>query len=105
MEVAADPVYVKINGQMRYRWRAADQEGEVLESYVTKTRDKATAPAFIKKALKRHVLRLALSSDSCVDRKLVAIGLLPLTYPVTYCAGISLTRDRASQARETSSVR
>ena len=31
-----------------------DHEGEVLESYVTKKRDKAAALAFLKKALKRH---------------------------------------------------
>ena len=41
---------MKINGEMRYLWRAVDHEGEVLESYVTKTRDKAAALAFIKKA-------------------------------------------------------
>ena len=34
-----DEVYVKLNGEMHYLWRAVDQEGEVLESYVTKTRD------------------------------------------------------------------
>jgi putative transposase len=49
-----DEVYVKINGEMHYLWRAVDQEGEVLESYVTRTRDKAAALKFIKKALKRH---------------------------------------------------
>ena len=49
-----DEVYVKINGEMRYLWRAVDHEGEVLESYVTTTRDKAAALAFIKKAMKRH---------------------------------------------------
>jgi putative transposase len=49
-----DEVYVKINGEMHYRWRAVDQEGEVLESYVTGTRDKVAAMKFIKKALKRH---------------------------------------------------
>uniref|UniRef100_UPI00140D8224 IS6 family transposase n=1 Tax=Altererythrobacter segetis TaxID=1104773 RepID=UPI00140D8224 len=49
-----DEVYVKINGEMHYLWRAVDQEGEVLESYVTKTRDKAAALTFMKKALKRH---------------------------------------------------
>jgi len=49
-----DEVYVKINGEMHYLWRAVDQEGEVLESYVTKTRDKKAALRFIKKALKRH---------------------------------------------------
>ena len=40
-----DEVYVKINGEMRYLWRAVDHEGEVLESYVTTTRDKAAAQA------------------------------------------------------------
>jgi putative transposase len=35
-----------IGGEMHYLWRTVDQEGAVLESYVTKTRDK--------KALKRH---------------------------------------------------
>jgi putative transposase len=49
-----DEVYVKINGETHYLWRAVDQEGEVLESYVTRRRDKKAALAFIKKALKRH---------------------------------------------------
>ena len=49
-----DEVYVKVGGQMRYLWRAVDHEGEVLESFVTKARDKAAALKFIKKALKRH---------------------------------------------------
>ena len=30
-----DEVYVRINGEMRYLWRAVDHEGEVLESFVT----------------------------------------------------------------------
>ena len=45
---------VKVNGEMRYLWRAVDHEGEVLEAYVTTTPDKAAAFAFIKKAMKRH---------------------------------------------------
>jgi putative transposase len=44
---------VKINGEQHYLWRAIDHEGEVLDSYVTKRRDKATALAFLKKAMKR----------------------------------------------------
>jgi putative transposase len=47
-------MYVKIGGEMHYLWRAVDQEGEILENFVTKTRDKKAALAFIKKALKRH---------------------------------------------------
>ena len=46
-----DEIYVKINGEMHYWWRAVDQEGEILESYVTKSRDKAAALSFMKRAL------------------------------------------------------
>ncbi|MFZ1741484.1 MAG: IS6 family transposase [Pontixanthobacter sp.] len=49
-----DEVFVKINGETHYLWRAVDQEGEILESYVTKKRDKRAALQFLKKALKRH---------------------------------------------------
>jgi len=49
-----DEVFVKIRGETHYLWRAVDHEGEVLESYVTKTRDKDSALRFLKKALKRH---------------------------------------------------
>ncbi|WP_299310438.1 DDE-type integrase/transposase/recombinase, partial [uncultured Croceicoccus sp.] len=49
-----DEMYVRINGEMMYLWRAIDHEGEVLESYVTKARDKAAALRFMKRALKRH---------------------------------------------------
>jgi len=49
-----DEMYVKMKGEMVYLWRAVDHEGEVLESYVTRKRDKSAALAFMKKALKRH---------------------------------------------------
>lgn len=49
-----DEVFVKINGETHYLWRAVDHEGEVLETYVTKKRDKRAALRFFKKTLKRH---------------------------------------------------
>jgi putative transposase len=49
-----DEVFVRINGEHHYLWRAVDHEGEVLESFVTKTRDKKSALKFLKKTLKRH---------------------------------------------------
>jgi len=49
-----DEVFVKINGEQHYLWRAVDHEGEVLESFVTKTRDKKAALKFLRKSLKRH---------------------------------------------------
>jgi putative transposase len=38
-----DEVYVKINGVTHYLWRAVDHDGEVLESFVTKSRDRKAA--------------------------------------------------------------
>ncbi len=49
-----DEVYVKINGVTHYLWRAVDHEGEVLESTVTKTRDRKAALKLLKKSMKRH---------------------------------------------------
>jgi putative transposase len=58
-----DEMYVKLNGEMVYLWRAVDHEGETLESFVTKTRDKQEALRFIKKALKRHVSPEMITTD------------------------------------------
>ena len=49
-----DEMFVRINGEKHYLWRAIDHEGEVLESLVTKTRDRKAALKFLRKSLKRH---------------------------------------------------
>ena len=49
-----DEVFVKIKGETHYLWRAVDHEGEVLESYVTKRRDRKAALKFLTKAMKRY---------------------------------------------------
>ncbi|MEH6836496.1 MULTISPECIES: IS6 family transposase [Falsihalocynthiibacter] len=49
-----DEVFVRINGERHYLWRAVDSEGEVLESYVTRRRDRAAVLKFMKKAMKRY---------------------------------------------------
>jgi len=58
-----DEVYVKINGQMHYLWRAVDREGEVLESFASKARDKPAALKFMKKLMKRHGPARAITTD------------------------------------------
>jgi len=58
-----DDMYVKLNGEMVYLWRAVDHEGKVLESSVTRTRDKDAALTFMKKALKRHGSPEAITTD------------------------------------------
>ena len=49
-----DEMFVKINGEQHYLWRAVDHEGEILESFVTKVRDKKAALKFLKKAMRKH---------------------------------------------------
>ena len=46
-------MYVKINGEIHFLWRAVDHEGEVLESVVTKRRDKRAALKLLRKLLRR----------------------------------------------------
>ena len=47
-------MFVKINSERHYLWRAVDHEGEVLESFVTKARDKKAALKFLKKTMRKH---------------------------------------------------
>ena len=49
-----DEVFVKINGELHYLWRAIDHEGEVLECYISKRRNKAAALKFLKKTMRKH---------------------------------------------------
>ena len=49
-----DEVFVRINGETHYLWRAVDHEGEVLEVFVTKKRDRKAALKFLRKAMKRY---------------------------------------------------
>jgi putative transposase len=56
-------MYVKLNGEMVYLWRAVDQQGEIIESCVIRTRAKAAALAFMKKAMKRHGSPEAITTD------------------------------------------
>jgi len=47
-------VFVKIRRQTHYFWHAIDHEGDVLEPFVMKTRDKASALKFMRKSMKRY---------------------------------------------------
>lgn len=49
-----DEAIVKINGETHYLWRAVDHEGEVLETYVTKRRDRKAALKSLRKLMKRY---------------------------------------------------
>ena len=45
---------MKINGETHYLLRAVDHEGEVLEVFATKHRDRRAALKFLKRAMKRY---------------------------------------------------
>jgi len=47
-------VFVRINGETYYLWRAVDHEGEVLEVFATKRRDRKSALKFLKRTMKRY---------------------------------------------------
>jgi len=48
---------------MHYLWRAVDHEGEVLESFVTKRRDRKAALRFLKKSMKRYGVPMVIVTD------------------------------------------
>ena len=58
-------VFVKIRGERHCLWRAVDHESEVLESFVTKKRDKAAALKVLKKAMKRYGSPYIVVTDRC----------------------------------------
>ncbi len=58
-----DEVFVKTNGQTHYLWRAVDHEGEVLEVFATKCRDRNAALRFLKWAMKRYGWPKAIVTD------------------------------------------
>lgn len=72
-----DEVFVRINGETRYLWRAVDHEGEVLEAFVTKTRDRHAALKFLRKTLKRFRLPKVIVTDKLGSYRaaLKAIGV------------------------------
>lgn len=63
MALASGRSFVRINGETYYLWRAVDHEGEVLEVFATKRRDRKAALAFLKRALKRYGCPEAIVTD------------------------------------------
>jgi putative transposase len=49
-----DKAVVRINGATHYLWHAVDHEGEVLEVFATKSRDRRAALKFLKRTMNRY---------------------------------------------------
>ena len=58
-----DEVFVKINGELHYLWRAVDHEGEVLEVLATKRRNRSAALRLLKSLMKRYGRPRAIVTD------------------------------------------
>jgi len=58
-----DEVFIRINGETHYLWRAVDHEGEVLEVFATKRRDRRAALKFLKRTMKRYGQAKAIVTD------------------------------------------
>ncbi|MFN0042054.1 MAG: IS6 family transposase, partial [Alphaproteobacteria bacterium] len=58
-----DEVFVRIDGETHDLWRAVDHEGEVLEVFATKRRDREAALKFLKRAMKRSGQPNSIATD------------------------------------------
>jgi len=58
-----DEVFLTINGDRQYLWRAVDQDGNVLDILVQNRRNKKAAKKFFRKLLRRltYVLRVIIT--------------------------------------------
>ncbi|TOG34701.1 IS6 family transposase, partial [Vibrio parahaemolyticus] len=51
-----DETYVKVKGEWFYYYRAVDKFGDVIDYFLSPTRDEAAAKAFLNKAIAQHGL-------------------------------------------------
>ena len=67
-----DEVFVRINGVQHYLWRAVDHEGEVIEVFASKRRNRKAALNFLRCAMKRYF-----SPNIIVTDRLASYGAAP----------------------------
>jgi putative transposase len=49
-----DEIFIRINGQQQYLWRAVDQDGDVIDILVQRHRDQCGAERFLRRLLRRQ---------------------------------------------------
>ena len=95
-----DEVFVRINGKTHDLWRAVDHEGEVLEVFVTKKRDRKATLRFLRRAIKRYGRPEAIVTDKLRSYHAGMIGP-----PWSECLGIGSWHSRRSSSFCPSSYR
>jgi putative transposase len=97
-----DEVFVKVNGQQYYLWRAVDQDGEVVDVFLQAKRDGAAAKRFFKRLLRSHggeprkIVTDKLRSYGVAHRELI---------PETIHSTEQYENNRAEQSHEATRVR
>ncbi len=97
-----DEVFVKINGNQHYLWRAVDQDGEVVDVFLQAKRDGAAAKRFFKRLLRSHggeprkIVTDKLRSYGVAHRELI---------PETIHSTKQYENNRAEQSHEATRVR
>ncbi len=74
-----DEVFLSINGERRYLWRAVDQGGNILDILVTSKRDKHSAKRFFRKLLRSHPKPRVVVTDKLRSYRAALKELLPWT--------------------------
>jgi transposase-like protein len=72
-----DETYVKVSGVWRYVYRAVDQQGQVIDVYVSQRRDIASARTFFTAALTVHGVPTAVITDRAPALANVIEDLVP----------------------------
>ena len=73
-----DEMFVPINGERHYLWRAVDQDGQVLDILVQKRRDQCAAKRFFRKLLKGlHYVPRLLITDQLGSYRVARREVLP----------------------------
>ena len=97
-----DEVFVRINGNQHYLWRAVDQDSEVVDVYLQAKRDGAAAKRFFKRLLRsngdepRKIVTDKLRSYGVAHRELI---------PETIHSTQQYENNRAEQSHEATRVR
>src|SRR6476646_9603839 len=89
-----DEVFLTINGRRQYRWRAVDQDGNVLDILVQCRRDAKAAKRFFRILLKRQCTSTRPSASIGVRR-----GSAALNQPTGERAGLSCSRNSVHRRR------
>ena len=75
-----DETYVKVNGVWRYVYRAVDQHGQVIDVFVSKRRDIASARRFFTTALAAHAAPVEVITDRAPALANVIEDLIPAAF-------------------------